>query len=164
MDTKSTLPIAEDYHEAPETPERNLWFAVLERALKDYCFFFDKLVNTGNGHIIAYERMNDSMRQSFNLQAIAELNRLRWFIFDKEPQPFNLEYLAEQLYEDGEGAAQAIRKEAIKQFKRHFIEAETAGKFPVITAYIRSNIAVDKMQAAETESSLRFKRYRLIVS
>jgi hypothetical protein len=34
-----------------ETPERNLWFAVIERALKDYCFFFDRLCNTGNGSL-----------------------------------------------------------------------------------------------------------------
>jgi len=35
------FPLSEEY--IPETAERNLWFAVIERALKDYCFFFDQL-------------------------------------------------------------------------------------------------------------------------
>ena len=147
----------------PETPERNLWFAVIERALKDYCFFFDRLLNTGNGSLVIYERMNDNYRQSFHLKAIAELNRLRWFLFTREQVPFNLEYLAEQLYDDGVGAAQSIRAVAIKQFKRHFLEAEAANKFEHIIRYVRENIAIDKMETAETESTLRHKRYRLIV-
>ena len=162
-DKPATLLIAEDIYMVPETPERNLWFAVIERALKDYCFFFDRLLNTGNGSLVIYERMNDNYRQSFHLKAIAELNRLRWFLFTREQLPFNLEYLAEQLYDDGEGAAQSIRVVAMKQFKRHFLETEATKKFERITQHVRENIAIDKMDTADTEIALRHKRYRLVV-
>jgi hypothetical protein len=144
-----------------ETPERNLWFAVIERALKDYCFFFDRLCNTGNGSLVVYERLTDKHRQSFNLQAIAELNRLRWFLFLKDSAQFNLTYLADQLYDDGEGAASSIRKAAKEQFKRHFIETELAGKFDAICAYVRDTIAIDRIESAPIESALRYKRYRI---
>ena len=35
--------LEDDFASFPEIPERNLWLAVIERAFKDYCFFFDKL-------------------------------------------------------------------------------------------------------------------------
>lgn len=146
-----------------ETPERNLWFAVIERALKDYCFFFDRLLTTGTGNLIVYEGMDQEKRQTFNLKAIAELNRLRWFIFERELLEFNLQYLGEQLYEDGGSAVECIRAEAARQFKLHFITVEKTNRFPMICNYIRDTINVDKMQTATVESKLRYKRYRLQV-
>lgn len=146
-----------------ETPERNLWFAVIERALKDYCFFFDRLLTTGTGNLIVYEGLDVEKRQTFNLKAIAELNRLRWFIFNTELLQFNLQYLGEQLYEDGDSAVECIRAEAARQFKLHFVTIEHTNRFPIITNYIRENINVDKMETATVESKLRYKRYRLQV-
>lgn len=144
-----------------ETPERNLWFAVIERALKDYCFFFDKLRSTNQGNLIHYESLSPNSRLDFNLRAIGEFNRLQWFFFDKEIQPFNLEYLSEQLYEDSAGNAGRIRKEAKEQFKRNFLQAEEAGRFVAITSYIRENTQIDKIVAADADSHLRYKRFRL---
>lgn len=144
-----------------ETPERNLWFAVIERALKDYCFFFDKLRSTNQGNLIHYESLSHKSRLDFNLRAIGEFNRLQWFFFSKEIQPFNLEYLSEQLYEDSAGNASRIRKEAREQFKRNFLQAEEANRFVAVTSYIRENTHIDKTVAADADSHLRYKRFRL---
>jgi hypothetical protein len=145
-----------------ETPERNLWFAVIERALKDYCFFFDKLYSSGSGNLIPYETYDNDRKNQFNIKAIYEFNRLRWFIFTKDPEPFNLEYLAEQLYEDGEGAAASIRKEAKEQFKLHFDEADKKGRFQAVLYYIKENTGVERSVSATETSKLKYKRHRLI--
>lgn len=144
-----------------ETPERNLWFAVIERALKDYCFFFNKLSNTGQGQLINCESRSPTFNNDFNLKAINEFNRLRWFLFEKEPLAFNLTYLTEQLYDDGDSAASCIRKQAIMQFKLHFLTIEEAGRFVAITSYVRQKIRIEPSQAAEKESTLRYKKFRL---
>jgi hypothetical protein len=144
-----------------ETPERNLWFAVIERALKDYCFFFDKLRSNHQGNLIHYESLSPKSRTDFNSRAIGEHNRLRWFFFSTEMQPFNLQYLAEQLYEDSEGNANRIRKEASEQFKRNYLEATEIGRFAAITSYIKENTNIESVIAADTDSHLKYKRFRL---
>lgn len=146
--------------ENPETPERNLWFAVIERALKDYCFFFDKLRTPGNGQLIQYDKLSHNAKESFNIKAICEINRLRWFIYDKTPTPFNLEYLTEQLYDDGPGAAASIRKEASAQFKLHYQEAEVIGQYMAVIHYVRENTNALSYDAAKEVSKLRYKRNR----
>ena len=158
---KRDMPIFDEEPISHETPERNLWFAVIERALKDYCFFFDKLLNTGSGQLVAYESLTHENRNNFHIKAIYEFNRLRWFIFDKQPAQFNLSYLADQLYEDGDGAASSIRKEASRQFKLHFNEAQERGRFMAVIHYIKENTNIMKAEAADKQSALKSKRYRL---
>lgn len=158
---KRDMPICDEEPISHETPERNLWFAVIERALKDYCFFFDKLLNTGTGHLIQYDSLTADNKNNFQIKAIYEYNRLRWFLFDREPAQFNLTYLADQLYEDGDGAASSIRKEALQQFKRHFNQAEERGQFMAIIHYIKENTNIMRLEAATKESSLRNKRHRI---
>jgi hypothetical protein len=158
---KIYMPIFDEEPISHETPERNLWFAVIERALKDYCFFFDKLYSTGSGQLIQYESLTVDNKSHFHIKAIYEFNRLRWFIFEKEPAQFNLSYLAEQLYEDGEGAASSIRKEASKQFKLHFDKAEERGQFMAVIHYIKENTGVMRSESAQKESALKNKRHRL---
>jgi hypothetical protein len=158
---KRDMPIFDGEPVSHETPERNLWFAVIERALKDYCFFFDKLLSNGSGQLVRYDNLSANSKNEFQIKAIYEFNRLRWFIFDKEPSHFNLTYLADQLYEDGDGAASSIRKEASKQFKLHFNQAEARGQFMGLIHYIKENTNVMRAEAATKESSLRNKRHRI---
>jgi len=158
---KRDMPIFDGEPVSHETPERNLWFAVIERALKDYCFFFDKLLSNGSGQLVRYDNLSANSKNEFQIKAIYEFNRLRWFIFDKEPAHFNLTYLADQLYEDGDGAASSIRKEASKQFKLHFNQAEERGQFMGLMHYIKENTNVMRVEAATKESSLRNKRHRI---
>lgn len=158
---KRDMPIFDGEPVSHETPERNLWFAVIERALKDYCFFFDKLLSNGSGQLVRYDNLSANSKNEFQIKAIYEFNRLRWFIFDKEPSHFNLTYLADQLYEDGDGAASSIRKEASKQFKLHFNQAEERGQFMGLIHYIKENTNVMRAEAATKESSLRNKRHRI---
>ena len=152
---------SEDDGNSFETPERNLWFAVIERALKDYCFFFDKLKNKNQGNFIHYESLSHNSRLDFNIRAIGEFNRLQWFFFDRNAQPFNLEYLNEQLYEDGYGNADRIRKEAKEQFKRNFLQAEENNRFVAVTSYIRENTNIESTVAANVDSNLQHKRFRI---
>lgn len=159
---KTEVPTADHIDKNNETPERNLWIAVIERALKDYCFFFDRLVTTGNGQLIVYTNLDEVKRQNFNLQAIAELNRLRGWIFTRKPEPYNLQWLSDQLFDTSDSAADAIRREALKQFKLHFLQVEERNEFGFITHYIRNNVNIDGMPTAVQQSSLRFKRYRLL--
>ena len=119
-----------------ETPERNLWAAVIDRALKDYCGFFDKLTSTGSGKLIDYESLNDKYKSAFTIKAIVEFNKLKWFIFNKTPKQFNLEYLAEQLYENPTSIANHIRDEAEKKFKTHLAIAEEKNRFVALLKYI----------------------------
>lgn len=151
--------------EGPEndTPERSLWFAVIERALKDYCFFFDRLTSTGAGHLINVEKMRHVYIENFNLKAIAEIERLRWFLFCKIPEPFNLEYLSEQLYDDGPGMAKTIRDEAAQQFKLHLMETEKNNRFVAIIDYIKESTSATQVTPALIESKLRHKRSRPIL-
>lgn len=144
-----------------DMPERNLWLAVIERALKDYCFFFDKLCNTGTGQLIDINRLNNVAQHDFNMKAIGQFNRLRWFIFSNEYRPFNLTYLSIELYEDGEGTAHLIRKEASKQFRLHLKEIEDKNQFVSIVHYIKENTNATDSAFAEKESKLRHKRYRM---
>lgn len=144
-----------------DIPERNLWLAVIERALKDYCFFFDKLCNTGSGQLVDYNKLTYTGQSDFNLKAIGQFNRLRWFIYNKESIPFNLSYLANELYEDGDGTAGLIRKEASKQFRRHLKEIEDKNQFVAIVHYIKENTTAADSEAAAKESTLRHKRYRM---
>jgi hypothetical protein len=153
------FPVGPEY--IPETPERNLWLAVVERALKDYCFFFDQLTKTSNGHVIDVSKLQMHHRNSFNLKAIAELNRLRWFLFDKTPTPFNFEYICQELYSDGKGLADEIRKQASQQFKLHFDETTQKGTFAAIRDYISDTTKIAYAEPAKVESPLRHKRYRI---
>jgi hypothetical protein len=125
-----------------DIPERNLWFAVIERAVKDYCFFFDKLLNTGNGQLVSYKSLTPDSMSDFHARAICEFTRLRWFLFAKEPKEFNLAYLTEQLYDDGEGTAASIRKEVSKQFKLHFADAVKRDQFVAVIDYIKTNTTI----------------------
>lgn len=142
------------------TPERDLWMAVIERALKDYCFFFEKVLQTGNGHLIRYEAMTEFESKDFAMRCIAELSRLRWFLFDATPIPFNLEYLSCELYDDDGGMAQCIRKEAQRQFNLHVQAQQEAGRFIDVIKYVQENWQRDFSDAASKRSKLSYKRYR----
>jgi len=143
-------------------PERTLWLAVIERALKDYCFFFDYLEKLPQPsvkktfHLDQMDRKNVMYRKT-----IGEFARLRWFLFDKYPRPFNLSYLMRELYHDDESMAEAMRKQAKEQFKLQLDQIRQQNRFNIIVKYIEENTNADSATPALQESSLRTKRYRL---
>jgi len=151
------LDIVEVYDEPIQTPERKLWMAVIERAMKDYCFFFDKLAAMHKAP--GYSPYYKTTTSSFNKRAIKELNRLRWFIFDKQAEEFNLTFLTEQFYEDSDGAAEHIRKVAKEQFKKNMDDAKTNKLFPEVREHISRFSSVDSWTAADEYVPLRLKRY-----
>lgn len=148
------------YEEDIQTPERNLWMAVIERAMKDFCFFFDKLNGSGKGQILNYNPHHQYGTQSFNTRVIKELNRLRWFLFSNEMEPFNLAFLIDQFYDDSDGILLEIRKVAKNQFKKNFDEAAQLGLFPGVRQYVTQVTAIDTWTSADEYVPLRQKRYR----
>ena len=144
-----------------ESPERTLWLAVIERALKDYCFFFERLQRYENcNNFRDIDRFQHNPKSRTHGNAVAEFERLRWFLFDLQPIEFNLTYLSLVLY-DNEGFAFQVRKAADKYFKRHLDQTKEKGIFPHIIAYIVENSPADSATAALEDSPLRFKRYRI---
>ncbi len=144
-----------------ESPERTLWLAVIERALKDYCFFFDRLQRYENcNNFRDIDRFQHNPKSRTHGNAVAEFERLRWFLFDVQPIEFNLTYLSLVLYDD-EGFAFQVRKAADKYFKRHLDQTKEKGIFPYIIAHIVENSPADSATAALEDSPLRFKRYRI---
>lgn len=110
------MPISIDYQQYNYNPERELWFAVIERAVKDYAAFFDKALDAKKGLLGSYHFIAPRKSDNFCLKAIYELERLRWFLFSNEKEEFNLAFLAEQLYDDGSGVVTQIREEAKRLF------------------------------------------------
>jgi hypothetical protein len=154
------MPPPDGHEEVVETPERNLWMAVVERALKDYCFFFDKLHSSSNGRMMTYRiSANDNPSVMFT-RTIKELNRLRWFLFCETPEPFNLIYLTELFYEDGAGMAANIREMASRQFRKNMLEAEQMNIFVDVREHISKFTSADKWSPAEEYVQLRHKRYK----
>lgn len=65
-------------------PEHLLWLAVIDRAIADY-------IKPQPDLCIKYKQ------------------GLEWFFYEEEPQPFNLAFITEQLFED-DSKAQAVRE------------------------------------------------------
>ena len=142
------------------SPERNLWFAVIEKAIKDYCFFFDLYFERGLAQLSCREEITPTSLQTFNIKAVAELNRLRWFLFEKIPEEFNLQYLAIHLYEDGEGMADKLRAEIAQQFALHLKQVEEKNQFSYVLSYIKNNTKAHMALPSNDNSKLKKKRYR----
>ena len=143
-------------------PERTLWLAVIERALKDYCFFFDRLEALPQTTVkTTFHDRNIDRRNVMYRKTIGDFSRLRWFLFDKFPSPFNLSYLTQELYDNDEDIAEAMRTQAKKQFKLQLDKTREQGRFALIVNYIVENTGADKAVPATEESKLRNKRYRL---
>lgn len=80
-------PFADVEPEEPRTlnlPEHLLWLAVIDRAIADY-------IKPQPDLCIKYKQGLD------------------WFFYEEEPQPFNLAFITEQLFED-DSKAQAVRQ------------------------------------------------------
>lgn len=128
------------YEDQNYNPERELWFAVIERAIKDYSSFFEKTLTTSKGTLGNYHFIAPRKSDNFCLKAIYELERLRWFIFSTEKEEFNLEYLAEQLYEDGRGVIAKIRKEAHRQFMACLEKSKDRESLAQLISHIYENM------------------------
>lgn len=164
MTLKMTETIPHNEDSVLDSPERMLWLAVVERALKDYCFFFDRLTGADQGHRVMQSTISfKGSKRGYNLhKARAEYQRLAWFMFDESQTPFNLEYICTQLYDDGNGVAQSFRAEAMKLLNRHITDSMAEFHFPHLVTFIR-DVTPKLKDAAEPRDrdAFRTKRYRL---
>ena len=143
--------------EQPESAERNLWLAVIERALKDYCFFFDRIQEKGTDYLTKGCKGKKSSRN----KCLHEISRLRWFLYGIPAEPFNLEYLITELYDDSDNVLQSIRSHATSQFKRHILEQQDKGKFDALVSEMYGFVPECLIAPATTESTLRQRRNRV---
>ena len=142
-------------------PEKNLWLAVVDRAVKDYCGFFDKLFMVGFSH---GKFLNVVGRIESNLsiiQTMYELNRLRWFLFEENPEPFNMQYIMESLYDNHEGMLSCMRKEITKKFNDHVDAVERLGKFPRLIHYIKNDTTALTEGSLRREQAVKRKKYQI---
>ena len=143
--------------EQPESAERNLWLAVIERALNDYCFFFDRIQEKGTDYLTKGCKGKKSSRN----KCLHEISRLRWFLYGIPAEPFNLEYLITELYDDSDNVLQSIRSHATSQFKRHILEQQDKGKFDALVSEMYGFVPECSVAPAATESTLRQRRNRV---
>lgn len=153
---------SEQFIDEPLMAERTLWMAVVERAMKDYCFFFDWWESATR----VYRQKSSKNpkikpRVDMSQRAICEFNRLQWFLFDTEKRAFNLEYITSELYDD-QGVKQKLRRMAREQFRLNLDSAISKNKFPNVTKYILENTTAGQAEPAAKISSLKQKRYRII--
>lgn len=165
MTIKLSATIPANY-KAYQQPERFLWLAVVERALKDYCCFFDRLVGAdqGDATLRAFDKYKyKGCKIGYNLKKVLrEYDRLDWFLFCKQPKPFNLQYICEQLYDDDLDHAGAFRAEAKKLFAMHVKDTGASVSFATIVDYInRFGDQTAVKGAPLSKEGLRWKRYRL---
>ena len=138
-------------------PEKRLWLAVIDRAIKDYIGFFYKIsANTSNNSILGYKCDNDMSVP----RCMAELTRLEDFFFAAEPKEFNLVYLADFLFDDPDGMVSSIRKCVTKDFHTHCQAMRESGKFTSVIDFILQN-ARDPMVDWVEISRKYDRRYKL---
>ena len=90
--------------EAYRCREYELWYFVLERAVYDYAFFFDWYLSTP---VALNHRFFD-----YDKHMARELRILEWFLFSKEPEPFNLQWIIDQCFESDKDLEGCIRRKA----------------------------------------------------
>jgi hypothetical protein len=163
MALKLNETIPHNENSALELPERFLWLAVVERALKDYCFFFDRLSGPDQSDRVMQVLVNFKQNKfRYNTKkVIAEYDRLNWFLFETVPTPFNLEYICTELYEDGNGVASCFRIEAKKLLNRHILDSRAEERFPEIITFMRTRENEPTVNADPlNKNNFRTKRYR----
>lgn len=137
-------------------PEAELWLAVIERAIRDYCFFFDNAFSFSSKN----RWMPRTEENVHTIHCIRELQRLRWFIFEKTPEPFNMQYLLENLFDDYDEIGKQIRAQASSAFKKHIESTELKGIFRGIIGYIKANTNAMEALVTTVDVSLKNKRLR----
>lgn len=141
-------------------PERDLWMAVIERSVRDYCFFFDNLFQFANNDIFEKKRED---RVSF-VKAVQELRNLRWFLFGEIPRPFNLQFILEAVYDDFEGMAKSIRQSVSEQFKLHLEQVIASGRHKRLVEYVQNETSAMKAKTAVSRTTINRRRFRGVIN
>lgn len=108
-------------HESTCIPERVMWLAIIERALKDYAFFFDRLATfNANKARYPFYKLGKNPRKKIEQKAISEFFHLHDYIFNTTPKPNNVEYISRMLFD--ETMAKHFRKIARQQFANNILK------------------------------------------
>lgn len=155
---KELIPMFATEEHQPDIPERTLWLAVVERALKDYCFFFERWERYL--HIQSYNNKKKIWKENspeFNKKTMIEFNRLHSFIFSTEAKPYNVTYITHMLYDND--IAEKLREVATEQINHHLADQENKGKFLDIVTAIREKL--NSFEKPTTKNTHKFKRFRV---
>lgn len=140
------------------TPERELWFAVIERALKDYCYFFEEWDRRcAANKSLKKMKMYGYSDTSLKYRTLREFDKLQWFIFSEKAEPFNLEYLTVILFEEP-GVVTNIRKIAKQQLRLHISEVQRRNQHHDAIDYICATTDIKRIEPAEASLPLRETR------
>jgi hypothetical protein len=147
------LPALHAIYEEQErlTPEKALWLAVIERGMRDYCFYFEWIQQHRMSHDAGQqERLYSPHRTNYAIKSISEYNKLRWFVFSDKPREYNMIYIFEMI--DGSDALLAEMRRLCKaQFKLHLDKVKEAGMFPFIVQHVLNEQDFDEVLDYEME-------------
>lgn len=96
------------------SPEYLLWVAVVDRGIWDFCTFADWYCQRLSHE---YGRKRKRISNTAEVAMLREYNALCWFLFDPVPQEFNLQWIAEHVFNCEEGICQGIREKCIAGHK-----------------------------------------------
>lgn len=88
------------------SPEYLLWVAIVDRAIYDFCTFADWYCQRLSHE---YGRKRKHISNTAEIAMLRELNTLEWFLFDPIPQEYNLQWIAEHVFNCGESVCDKIR-------------------------------------------------------
>ena len=88
------------------SPEYLLWVAIVDRAIYDFCTFADWYCQRLSHE---YGRKRKHISNTAEIAMLREYHTLQWFLFDPIPQEFNLQWIAEHVFNCGEGVCDKIR-------------------------------------------------------
>jgi hypothetical protein len=155
---KELIPMFATEEQSSDIAERKLWLAVIERALKDYSFFFERWERYL--HIQNYNNKKKLWKEhspEFKAKTMVEFNKLHDFIFSNDAKPFNLIYITDTLYDND--IAEKLREVATEQINHHLADQENKGKFLDIVKAIREKL--NNFEKPTTKNTHKFKRFRV---
>lgn len=138
-------------------PERGLWVAVVERAMRDYCWYLQSS-DLMRGFSWAEDRSFFPVKgQNEHKKLIRDYRVLRWFLFSKKPAPYNLEYIYTNFLEDFGGIAN-VRRYCSTYHKAHLESLDGNPKYTDIIADLRAMSGRDKPDPTIKIDELRPRR------
>jgi hypothetical protein len=154
-----TYEYGESYLDA-ESPEQAFWRAVIDRAVKDYCFFFDMMEAYKNHRPPSeHKELVGYKRDRLYLRSVSEFKVLRWFLFSDEMEQYNMKYIFHNFF-NSPGGEDAIRRYAAKHFQEHMKKMRAQDRYKAVLDYLNANIheTVDDSIQCTLMRSHKFRR------
>lgn len=125
-------------------PERTLWVAVVERAMRDYCWYLSSSdLMRGFSWGMGRKHFPQPGQPEYQ-KLLRNYRHLRWFLFEKKAIPYNLTYIYNNFLEDS-GGIQRVRRYCIRYHAEHLKSVENDPKLAEMLREIRAISGRDKI-------------------